>query len=480
MRHQHHAPSWRWLGVVLPLILGLVGCDSTDDPAGPGATEDPVPASLELAPNEVDLLVGSTSILSTRVRSGTGTVLPNDNVTFQSRDSTTVRALAGGEILGVAGGETWIVAQLGTLQDSVHVTTHYPVVEGQAKARILGDEDYEVEWVTDSYFLDLMGTEEGDRFNLALTSTASVDTGIVVILAQEPQEGRHEFLPLSIEEFLDGGYYSPTGEATAFFFTETPEEIRVYVGVEDSFLDLETVTPAKGPGASGSVAGRLVMKAVGYRLFAGAWTNEFSAYPTGDTLTIYADLAASCLHWGVGQATVTLEGGPASGIYTGVEAWLSDQSWSSPGSYSISLEMEDIYADIYTPYPEVGQFSLDSLGIDGWYGTTGRSVFLENWNWGQDWEYAWNTDGTLTIEDVVPSDGEVWGQVKGTMSANLAYTQSWSAPPSDAGSIAVEFHAVQIPTQAWMPPQLVEAQERGRWFPPFPMPKNRETRNEPR
>lgn len=67
---------------------------------------------------------------------------------------------------------------------------------------------------------------------------------------------------------------------------------------------------------------------------------------------------------------------------------------------------------------------MDSLGPTDSPDEAARTVLKENWDWESDWEYGWNIDGILMIDEVVPSAGEILVQVKGSMSANVVYGPS--------------------------------------------------------
>ncbi len=89
-------------------------------------TVPPIPASIQLDRDSVDLAAGATTGVTATVRDSAGNVLANALVTYISTDSTVFTVNAAGVTTGRGSGVAHLVAAAGTVRDSIPVVVYHP------------------------------------------------------------------------------------------------------------------------------------------------------------------------------------------------------------------------------------------------------------------------------------------------------------------------------------------------------------------
>ena len=122
-------PLFRALGAAA-LAGTLAACGGGSSTTEPGAD---VTLTLEIvSPTaQVDLVVGGTSVLDTKVTASNGSTPSGLPIaSWISRSSTVATVSASGLVRGAGVGSTWVLAQLatsrGTLRDSIRVVVSAP------------------------------------------------------------------------------------------------------------------------------------------------------------------------------------------------------------------------------------------------------------------------------------------------------------------------------------------------------------------
>lgn len=188
--------------------------------------------------------------------------------------------------------------------------------------------------------------------------------GVALVFPQAIQIGSVAVERLEIQDLIEGDDVLEAEHAVAYLVVETRDEVRLYTSLAGSFLQIERVTAAAGMGTKGHAAGRLVLRVQGWALRDGP-EGEQTGVSLGDTLTVHADFSTDVLEWGVGQATVTLTGGPAPLADVTREAWWVQQD-SGPAGFG-ALEIEEGPPDIRVSLanPTVRNYALAPVNPAG-------------------------------------------------------------------------------------------------------------------
>jgi uncharacterized protein YjdB len=120
-------------GLVTGVAIGEAAITATSEGQTGSATirvEAPAVASVVVSPASLDLVVADTSRLTLVGRDAGGAVVPGLTVAWRSLAAGVATVDAGGLVRGVAAGTTFVVGQVGTLEDSasVVVTAAAPTV----------------------------------------------------------------------------------------------------------------------------------------------------------------------------------------------------------------------------------------------------------------------------------------------------------------------------------------------------------------
>jgi len=433
--------------VAVRVALSLLSAACGDfGPAGPEEFV-PVPTTLRLTgPSPLVLVVPAAADLQATVTDQAGQPMSGEAVSFVSRDTTTATVSTAGRVTAVASGEVWVVASSGSLRDSVRVETRYYVLDGAAIGRIRGTRDVVQDW--EAYGIDLEHTRTRDRdlVIIAMDNHGWPDTTMMLLLP-DVAAGRRELETVSAQAYMDAEtiYDVPMGGAYLILEGGSRTASRIYTSVQGSHFDVETLTAAGGWGLSGVYRGRMVFRGVGSELIPGATGGAPALRPVGDTISVVVDFAVEYLHWAVGQAKVTIEGGPKPTVAEGLETWWVDYGTYGSNGSAGELQVEEGTPAVtaWMPWPEVGTFPVDSLG--GYdYSISGRRVVQAVGPWPYT---ATGTGGTFTFTKVVPADGDRCGLVAGTATVRLAYWSQSSYPATFVGTatLTLDFDAVVTP-----------------------------------
>jgi hypothetical protein len=129
------------------LLLAVLGAVACTEP-------EPVPTAIDLSGSSGPVTTGST-IPFTAAVSGDGGPIPNAKITWESRDTSSVRIDAMGVATALRPGESWVVATAGSVKDSALVEVTFLIAQGEGRARIrAGGKDVSVAMV-DPYGVQL-------------------------------------------------------------------------------------------------------------------------------------------------------------------------------------------------------------------------------------------------------------------------------------------------------------------------------------
>ena len=434
--------------IAVSTLLMTTACGDDSGPLDPEPYESR-PTQLEIGTAELTLRVPASERLSALILDQRGSVMAGELVEWLSRDSTTATVSMDGTVTAEAGGVVWIVARSGGLQDSTQVTVRYHVLEGEARVRLQGAVELEEGWEPAAVFFDFLGTTDKDRFVLVMASSSTFGEtlGVALILPSGPREGRTEFGELDVEALVTGDNPLELDTPTAYLIVETREALRIYGGLPGTTLDLDELRDAPGLGGEGQVGdGRLSMVATGYEVGLGGWGEPPTIIPLHDTVRVFADLSTAYLHWGVGQASFTIQGGPAPLTATGREAWWTLTRWVEEGYGVLRIEDGPPAIEVWMPAPSVGTYAIDDADLGEPPSGDERRVVARYWNESFD---ATGVDGSITIHEVKPSIGDLWGEVRGEVRAVLIYQDRWQATPFEPASLRLSFHAAFGPGDSW-------------------------------
>ncbi len=439
-----------------PLLVGALGAcgDASTSPVIPVATR------LDLGRDTLTLFVPTNTTLTPVVLDQSGAPMAGAAVLLASRDTTTARVDAAGAVTGVAAGETWVVGTSGVAVDSARVTVRYHVLAGEARARVRGTDgrDWVRSWDPEGLRLDFLGSTERDR-TVLIMANAAADTGVALVFPQAIQVGSVALERLEIQDLIEGGDVLEAERPVAYLVVETRDEVRLYTSLAGSFLQIERVTAAAGMGTEGHAEGRLVLRVQGWALRDGPG-GEQTGVSLGDTLTVHADFSTDVLEWGVGQATVTLTGGPAPLADVTREAWWVQQD-SGPGGVG-AVEVEEGPPDIHVSLanPSVRSYALAPVNPAG--GPAPIPSVSLFW-WGETYTEGYSQSGTVTITEVLCPQGEVFGRLAGSVDAKVGYWQSSNGPMSSEGAVRISFVVPIAPEDAWAAPALLETSDDPAW-----------------
>jgi Big-like domain-containing protein len=188
--------------IICALVLSgvLMGCGGDDEPAGP-----PLPAAvatITVTPDQIDLVVGDTSILTVVLRDGTGATLVGRTVTYSSSDQGVASVDASGVVTGVAAGTATITATSEGKSGTVATTVTNPPFSPTENTTLSGEQAYSsvsipmgtvVTLMADANIsvsgpVDIQGSISGDCLAFAITGTSVSVTGTVNNECSEPAD----------------------------------------------------------------------------------------------------------------------------------------------------------------------------------------------------------------------------------------------------------------------------------------------------
>jgi uncharacterized protein YjdB len=109
-------------GVLWILLVVTVACDEgiAESHAGPGG----MVASVQSSSETIDIAVGETVALESRLRTGSGKRRTGQSVKWESIDPSIASVSRNGEVIGVSVGSTRVIASAGKASDTWHVTVY--------------------------------------------------------------------------------------------------------------------------------------------------------------------------------------------------------------------------------------------------------------------------------------------------------------------------------------------------------------------
>lgn len=419
------------LPLTISAFLALAGCGDRD-PSGP----EPAPSSLVLSPSELTIHIPHSTGLEASVLDQTGATMSGEPVTFLSRDPTTAAVDSQGTVIAVAGGDTWIVARSGVLEDSARISVRYELEGPGARVRVRLDEDVEETWEAEGVYFDHLGDWEPHLFLGAFGGGPSSELVVGLLFREPPDAGRFDLAPLDPGDYLFAEELSDLPGSTALALDSEDPKL-LYAALEGSQVLVDSLNPAPGLSAEGTVWGRLVLRAAAYAVDGAgpdaAWT------ATGDTLDFYADFTLPYAHLGVGQARVEFLDGPRPEGLRTREAWWIVATELADGRRYGYIDVEDGPPElrVWMTGPSVGDH-LVSHARPGSLGPVERPAVIGAWRSPPLWLYS--SGGTMSIHELEQPTGDVAGRMGGTLTATLDYWDDWHGDkPVDAGILTMEF-----------------------------------------
>ena len=444
--------------------LAISACDSGSDPTTPSSDVDPVPSSLQVTPTTLTLFVPGSYPITATVLDQNGRTVTGASVSFSTRDSTTAAVDQEGVVTAIAGGNTWVVVEAAPYSDSIPVTVRYQTVENEARGRVLGPEGFVMRWASEGNAYEYLGKENQDRTVLFMVNEGWADTVAVLVLPAQVPSSSMDLERLPLDTYLQGEDFSDLPAGSAYFFMDDDERESslLYLSEEGSTLEVDAVEHTKG--AVTRLSGHLTLQASGYELTWESWGAPPNATPTGDTLTLYMDFDSEADPWVVGQATITLRGGPIPMENDRQEAYYVSWSEEDPDYGGVEIEGPP-YGEIFMPRPQVGSYVMD---------LEHKSESGYRWVVFTDPRYAISGEGSLVIDHVEPAADGRPSTASGHLETIMTYNGDHWSDPKVTGTFIMDFHIPILTYDDYMgylweaPEQVKEAPLVARFLPRDP------------
>lgn len=251
---------------VIVLVGALVACRDGTSPA----------SGLVVSAGTTEMVEGRTTPLTVTLD---GEVVDPAQVQWESRDPFTIDVV-GATAHARAPGLTWLVARVGELRDSVRVGVRFTGLELNRVGVLIssgGEIAHRFSLGGASLLFELPNSRTHTHVHASTGRTPGAlvgdlfayDTVVSLRLEGTPQVGLRALPPMIAEAMEDGGFMFTGSEGLIMHMIEREPDyaITYYVAVNDSPLEFTTVdVPAEAGVDYGTVAGRIVFEAAGFRV----------------------------------------------------------------------------------------------------------------------------------------------------------------------------------------------------------------------
>lgn len=442
------------------LAAGLLfaACEALEE------TAPPVPTTLAVLTPDTVLFDGATLQLRVEVRDQNGQPVTGAPVSWTSRDSSTASVTAAGLLTARAAGETWVVAALENLADSVFIGVRFRVATGEARVRVMGAVEATWRWTGFGLFEDRLGTAQGDMSQVMLGQGLKLD--------QPPTDTI--FFIFGLPSGLSSGTtmfqsWDPTalgdrdpqdlGIAWAALLLGSPDDkpFTAYTNTGKSRVELEAVVAPPGPGfKAGSAAGRIVFEGAGYTVQPREGAPDVVT-PTGKNIKLYGDFSVPYYHFTVANVSAEVRGGPYAGALAESEA--GGMLVGSGLGVHVSGVLGSVEPEVWVWWPARGTGTFPVRGLpqaedpSGWV-----EAFAVIWYNDAAGLLAGSTSGTITVAGYTPPPSDsVLGEVRGSVDATLQVFSKETGPTGQEARLLMSFHAPVLPEGFGGPPAAAGA-----------------------
>lgn len=458
----------RVAALALTLSVGLAGCENS---LGPDSVR-----SIQVDIDGTTLVEGGSTGISVSATDVQGGSISNSEVTWISRDPTTVR-VEDGQLIGVAPGVTTVVADVRGARDSVRIRVRFAnLARGEIGVRLQGDRGIRQATGGTTYvrrFLNAAGLpttgaitsirtyvgEDAESATGTVNPLAATDTLVWITYSGEPQIGPRR-LGSFVLDTLNGTLVLTGGEGAIVSITDPAQPLRteIYTPVGGVDLEIDAVTPPAQPGIQddGVLRGAVAFEAAGVVIEQDTTTHTIRIVgPASETtLRVYVEFETAYYEWLYGRADVTLTmAGMTSSIGNIGSAaridGITHLRFTALGAPVNSGTQERVLTETQIDVNSAGTVTIQGLDGDTFDPTSRPDG---NWSYATLYPaeqnvlrpedltgYGYSTDGAFVFEEYTPPGSHTFGMMRGTSSVVYELRDPDNNPTGETFEVTTEF-----------------------------------------
>jgi hypothetical protein len=402
--------------LVLAVAFGLAACENS---LGPESVR-----SIEIAIDRTTLTEGEHTSIGVSASDIDGGSISGSEVTWISRDPSTVR-VEDGALIAVAPGVTTIVADVRGARDSVRIRVRFAALaRGDIGVRLQGSggvrnasDGYTVTYrrlTLDDFPSGPFHTSIQTRLSDGAVSNtgaadavfAESDTLVMVIFHDPPEVGARQFDAFE-PDTLNGTFILRGAEGALVRIVDSDDPLRteIYTPVGDVDLEIDEVVFPDEPGLGGGLMrGAVAFEAAGIvmRLDTAAHTVSIEGPASDTTLHVYVEFETDLYEMLTGSARVELTQNGST-----VRRFSSASAWMRAGGAEFTLaaptepqtgELPTELLSMYTRIEATGAGTIPVQALDG-----------DTFDWMAGAPGTWSYLRTFPVNQTVLHDDDVTG-----------------------------------------------------------------------